>query len=208
MQYLTLDHNVNDWAHWGRHYPTIVQQHDIIEARVQRIMQEYDFLVLVERIDESLVAMQLLLGLPLSDTLFTSAKVGGGYAHTPKRGDHHCTPIQKAFQSPAVKDYLSSDVWYAHNYGDYALHAAANRSLDLTIERLGKERFAVALQKFRDAEALVMERCDSETFFPCSVDGVEQLELSKSSCYRVDEGCGYPCIDNLVQEQGWSQIEE
>jgi hypothetical protein len=56
---------------------------------------------------------------------------------------------------------------------------------------------------FRDAQKLVREKCEANTYFPCSANGEEQLELSKLSCYRADEGCGAACIDALVGKQGW-----
>jgi hypothetical protein len=63
-------------------------------------MQKYDFLALTERLDESLVAMQLLLGLPVGDILSTSSKVGNGYACVGRKC--YRVAVQKSFRSPAV----------------------------------------------------------------------------------------------------------
>jgi hypothetical protein len=201
LSYLSLEPRLADFYAWTKSYPTIVQRPDVLLDRVRRIIEGYDFLVVTERMDESLVALQLLLGLPVGDILSSSSKVGGGYSLEEKHDI--CIPLQKSFRSPAVKEYLASDQWYAINYGDYALYAAANRSLDLTIERLGKQRFEKALGLYRHAQNEVKGRCDKRTHFPCSVNGTPQSELAKRDCYQNDEGCGFRCINEVAAEQGW-----
>ena len=47
--------------------------------QVKRVFQEYDFIGVSERFDESLVAMQLLLGIDVGDILYISSNVHGGY---------------------------------------------------------------------------------------------------------------------------------
>jgi hypothetical protein len=200
LQYLALN-TLDEWLAWGRMFPTTVQRPDIIEEQVRNVTQQYDFLALTERMDESVVALQLLLGLNVGDVLSTSAKVGGAFYYHGK--DLGCIPLRKTHSSPAVREYLESDEWQAVNYGDYLLYAAANRSLDMTIDRLGRDRFDNALQIYRGLLAIVEEECARETFFACSEDGKAQVDLVQSSCYDADEGCGYACIDRLVHERGW-----
>jgi Galactose-3-O-sulfotransferase len=200
LQYLALT-SLDDWVAWGKNFPTKVQRPDIVQEQVRNVTQQYDFLALTERMDESIVVLQLLLGLNVGDVLSTSAKVGGAYDYHGK--ELGCVPIQKTHMSPVVREYLESDEWQALNYGDYLLYAAANRSLDLTIDRLGRDRFDNALQIYRAAMAVVSEECASETIFPCSREGIPQVELATSSCYNADEGCGYRCIDRLVHDRGW-----
>ncbi len=199
LQYLSLT-VMEDWSAWGWNYPTLVQQYDVLQEWVKNVTEQYDFIAVVERMDESLVALQLMLGLQVGDILSSSAKVGGGYYY--RAIDDICVLVQKSRQSPAVKQYLESDEWQAVNYGDYLLYAAVNRSLDLTIERLGKERFAAALTTYRNAKQKVDERCMFETHFPCTDNGTVQVEFSKRNCYKDDEGCGYPCIDRLAAKLG------
>jgi hypothetical protein len=204
LSYLSLEPSLADNYAWTKSYPTIVQRPDVLHDRAQRIIEGYDFLVVTERMDESLVALQLLLGLRVGDILSSSSKVGGGYSlRNGKNGNDKCQPMKKSFRSPAVKEYLASDQWFAINYGDYVLHAAANRSLDLTIERLGKQRFEKALGSYKHAQSEVKERCDKRTHFPCSADGTLQSELAKRDCYNGDEGCGFRCIDEVAAEHGW-----
>lgn len=200
LQYLTLN-AMDEWTAWSKNFPTLVQRDDLVVEQVQNVTQQYDFLALTERMDESIVAMQLLLGLNVGDVLSSSSKVGGAFYYRGK--DMGCIPIQKTHRSPAVQEYLQSDEWQAVNYGDYLLYATANRSLDLTIDRLGKARFSKALQVYRHAMQIVKEQCADETFFPCSKNGTIQIDRSNSNCYLADEGCGFACIDRLVEEHGW-----
>ena len=200
LQYLAWT-PLDDWVAWGKDFPTKVQRPDLVEEQVRNVTQEYDFLAVTERMDESVVTLQLLLGLNVGDVLSTSSKVGGAFDyHGKERG---CLSIQKAHSSPVVREYLESDEWQALNYVDYLLYAAANRSLDLTIDRLGRDRFDNALQIYRAAMTTVSDECASETFFPCSREGIAQVDLAQSSCYNGDEGCGYRCIDRLVHDHGW-----
>lgn len=201
LQYLTLENNMREWYAWDKRFPTVVKRPDIVKERVEHLINNYDIIVLTERIDESIVALQLLLGLRVGDVLSTSAKMGGGYYYDKEK--RSCIPIQKTRRSAAVQEYLESDEWQAVNYGDYLLYAAANQSLDLTIELLGRGRFDEALRLYRQAQQVVDQECSSQTHFPCSKNGTAQWKLSKSDCYSDDEGCGYSCVDRLVQERGW-----
>ena len=99
-----------------------------------------------------------------------------------------------------MQEYLDSDEWRAQNYGDYLLQSVANRSLDLTIERLGRERFNNALAEFYRLRQLEKELCAPFVQFPCSNDGKPQIEVSEKSCLHryEDIGCGYRCIDRLL----------
>jgi hypothetical protein len=203
LRYLSLE-PIEKWSAWNETAPTSVQNPAAIHRDVEQVIQNYDFLALTERLDESLVAMRLLLDLPVSDILSASSKVGGAYFYVNNKSKSpRCIPLQKSFRSPVVQAYLESDEWYAQNYGDYLLYAAANRSLDMTIERSGKERFAEALVEYHDAMKLVKKECEARTIFPCSSSGKAQLKLSKENCYRGDAGCGYPCIDELEREGRW-----
>jgi hypothetical protein len=204
-QYLAMDYAMNDWFSYSKSYPTIVQRPDVLHDRVRTIIRDYDFLAVTERMDESLVALQLLLGLSVADILTaSSSKRGGAYTEQiHKNGTVQCIAIRPTFRSPAVREYLTSEEWYAVNYADYVLYAAANHSLDLTIHSLGNERFDKALLEYRHAKAIIDERCQNRIFSPCSANGTAQLKLSKQNCYKYDEGCGYPCIDEVSLEHGW-----
>jgi hypothetical protein len=115
-----------------------------------------------------------------------------------------CIPTVKSVISPTVQTYLESDAWRAANYGDYLLHAAANLSLDRTIEQvIGRETFARALHEYQQLRALEQAKCAPQVEFPCSNDGMPQPDLSKKSCYLpyFDFGCGHACIDDIIKQQ-------
>jgi hypothetical protein len=46
---------------------------------ISRIVAEYDFISVTERMEESAVALAMLLGIPLADVLYLNAKQNGGY---------------------------------------------------------------------------------------------------------------------------------
>jgi hypothetical protein len=52
------------------------------------------------------------------------------------------------------------------------------------------------------------ERCDSKTIPPCSANGTNEYALSRHDCYSFDEGCGYPCVDALLEDESWLEAEE
>jgi hypothetical protein len=194
LRYLALD-EIEPGSAWNTEAPKKVINASQIHAHVTTILESYDFLIVVERIDESLVVLQLLLGLDAGDMLTLDSKVQGGYSHTKKSG---CFLNVKSDLSPIVKKHLSSDVWFAKNYGDYVLHAAANASLDKTIDALGRARVKEAVAEFRRLSKLANKECSSRAYFPCSKEGKEQLKKSRKSCYQKDFGCGNACIDKML----------
>ncbi|KAI2495273.1 sulfotransferase family [Fragilaria crotonensis] len=181
---------------WSKEEPTKVQDLRRATKRVVGVLKQYDLIMIVERLHESLVVLQLLLGLDTSDILYISAKRSGQYSYTTGRYQG-CHLIAKSYISPAIAAYLSSPEWYAQNYEDFVLYKAANRSLDLTIESLGRERFEKALAKYKKMmeEAKI---CEGEAITPCTSDGVY---VKETDCYEKDWGCGYPCLDRRFAMQ-------
>ncbi len=185
---------------WSKEEPTKVQDLRLSIQRVAGILEQYDFIMIVERLHESLVVLQLLLGLATSDILYVSAKRSGQYSHKKKRYAG-CHLIAKSNISPAIASFFSSPQWYAQNYEDYLLYKAVNRSLDLTIESLGRRRFEEALAKYNQLmeDAKV---CEDEAITPCSSEGIH---LNETDCYESDVyedlGCGYACLDRRFGTQ-------
>mmetsp|Transcript_46510 Transcript_46510/g.95128 ORF Transcript_46510/g.95128 Transcript_46510/m.95128 type:complete len:294 (-) Transcript_46510:130-1011(-) len=168
-----------------------------MQREVKGRLVDYDFIGVVERQDESLVVLRLLLGLDAGDILYHSSKISGEY-------DARCVKIQKSFISPGVAAFLSSDEWLARNEADYMLFAAANRSLDATIDKLGRQAFEAALAEHHALMALAQTECADKIVPPCSKDGHNQRKASMNNCYWNDNGCGYPCLDEVskrFQEQ-------
>ena len=160
-------------------------------------MDEYDFIGLVERFDESLVLLRLLLGLDAGDILYLPSKFSGAYTGAKKKGG--CMKIPDKIDFPEMKPYLDSPAWKHKNAFTNEIHAAINRSLDLTIDHVGRQKFEEALSEHRHLLELSKKLCGDKAFFPCSREGVIQLEESKKSCYLKDHGCGYACLDDLYQ---------
>jgi hypothetical protein len=162
----------------------------------EEIIDAFDFIAVVERMDESLVVMKLLFDLDDKDMIVLSAKSSGGYDDGLFR--EKCFLIQKAFTTPEVDEYLATK--FKVDNADYLLYAAANRSLDLTIDALGRKRVEEHVRKHRMLQKLAEEQCLAHAVFPCSANGTRQMELSALDCYEGESGCGYRCVDRVIQE--------
>jgi len=200
----TSPREIPKYSAWSTTNKEIVLDPNTVLENVRHTINAYDFLIVTERMDESLVAMALLLGIDVGDVLVTSSKVAGGRYHFAKLPHEvfKCFPTVKSFVSRGIQSFLGSDEWRAMNYGDYLLHAAANQSLDRTIERLGRDRFDRALAEYRRLRAIEEKQCAPHVKFPCNDHGEPQPELSKRSCYLsfYDFGCGYKCIDKMLKD--------
>lgn len=165
----------------------------------QEIINHYDFMGITERLDESLVALRWTLGLNAGDILHVSSKVNGGYDDG--RYNRTCVKIPPPMLSEEMKTYISSQEFKDELMLSEKLYKAVNKSLDLTIQNIGQEVFAKALEEHRNSMVLVNQICAPTTIFPCSKDGKIQFSLSKNSCYNSDNGCGYHCLDdNFLNE--------
>jgi hypothetical protein len=172
-----------------------------VAAEINHVMGEYDFLGVVERLDETLVALRLLLGVPLSDVLYYSSKVQDGYfARAPGTRCYHLQPSRV---SEPMRDFFrTSPEWHAKVASDVALYRAANRSLDLTIDRLGRDRFQEELERFRRAQEAVRGRCQGKVRLPCSREGELALPVEETGCMVGDVGCGMGCLDEVADDLG------
>jgi len=201
LRYTSL-RSIEEDSAWRADSPEVVIDAAAVVENVRQVVETYDFLLVPERMDESLVALALILGIDVGDVLVTASKVAGSRYHLlhSKKNEFQCVPTVKSFVSDAVKAFFASDQWRAMNYGDYLLHEVAKQSLDLTVQQLGRDRFQAALSRYQHLRSLEQERCASSVAFPCSEDGVPQTEIAARNCYLrfYDFGCGYPCIDALV----------
>ena len=171
------------------------------------IIDQYDFIAVMERIEESLVVLKLLLGLKHSDIIGFSAKSSGGWSINwgPNGEEKPCFLIPKRPNVlPAeVQKYLDGGEFERENL-DFLLYEAGNRSLDLTIESLGKPLVYKELKEHHRLSRLVSEACKDENFFPCSQSGHHQHQ-SETNCYAYDLGCGHLCIDRFFSEMEETQ---
>jgi hypothetical protein len=172
------------------------QEDRLYQDIVQKILDDYNFIGITERFDESLVVLQSLLGIPLGDLLYLSSKTNGSY-------DDLCTFIQPSNVTHEMQTYLRSDDWLRRTKWDYAFYQAANSSLDRTIESLpgGRSRFERILMTFRSARLVVEERCQPQVKLPCTEKG-KRRKPNETNCLFLDSACAYSCIDEVARELG------
>jgi hypothetical protein len=167
--------------------------HDPIQV-AQEILHEYNFIGITERLDESLVVLMLLLQLPMSDILYVPAKQSG--ASYDSNGKHRkCSFLQPSILTPDMQAFLESNVWYNEMKYDLMLYKAANRSLDLTIDRLGRDHVQEQVERFRQAQQSVRERC--HPVLPCDDAGNFRPD---ADCLWKDSACGMTCLDEVATE--------
>ena len=159
----------------------------------QEILDGFDFLGLVERFDESLVALRFMLGLDAGDILYVNAKKSGAYHFQ----NDECTKIPPKKTIEKQDKYYNSKKFRKIITPINEFYQAVNRSLDLTIERIGHDKFNAALAEHKRLMALADETCSPRAIFPCTDEGIPQLDKSEHSCYYKDHGCAYPCLDEL-----------
>eukprot|EP00522_Entomoneis_paludosa_P014079 CAMPEP_0172453326 /NCGR_PEP_ID=MMETSP1065-20121228/10702_1 /TAXON_ID=265537 /ORGANISM="Amphiprora paludosa, Strain CCMP125" /LENGTH=212 /DNA_ID=CAMNT_0013205505 /DNA_START=246 /DNA_END=884 /DNA_ORIENTATION=- len=188
------------------YYPRYLstQPFDLFEGNeshfINQIMDSYDFIGVSERLDESIVALSMLMNIPLADVLYLSAKGSGGFDEGGHAGT--CFYIVPSFVSPGMRRIMESGRFQKHIHWDHVIHQAANRSLDLTIDKkLGREKFEKRLAIFQKAQARAKELCLPQTTFPCATDGGKRpRKEDETDCLWKDSGCGYKCLDRIATE--------
>jgi hypothetical protein len=164
-------------------------------AQANQMFHDMNFIAVTERMDDSLVVLSMLLNVSLADVLYLkSNKAAGDFSrHARKR---QCNYILPAFVSSGMRDYFRSQTWQDLIYWDHLIHQVANRSLDLTIDSLGRSLFEAKKKQFIKAKQLAQEMCSSRVLFPCSSAGVFK---PKVKCLFLDAGCGHDCLDEVSQ---------
>lgn len=173
-------------THAGKHMMNITRA-------VEQILYEYNFIGITERMDESLVVLKLLFGLEMNDILYLkSTKQSGGFDDGIY--NNSCTYIVKSFVSTGMKEFFDTNhVWKERTRGDILLYQAANKSLDMTIDSLGRRVVEKELQEFERAMKMAQETCRNVKL-PCTDGGSRQ---QKHDCLYWDLACGYECLENL-----------
>jgi hypothetical protein len=169
---------------------------NILEMLEKDVLGAFHFIGVSERLDESLVVLAMILSLELRDVMVLSSKVNGGLDDGGFDGT--CVKIQPAYTTPEVDRYLAEEFPIGNH--DFLLYAVANRSLDLTIDTIGKELFQRKLQKYRSMKQYAQDRCLRNTIFPCVTAGQPPLPESQKSCFEGDIGCGHICVQEVLQQ--------
>ena len=177
---------------------TALKQARIVSKIVQEIIDGYNFIAIMERMNESAVVLQMLLGLSTIDILYLNAKGSGGYDAGGYQGK--CTHLKPKNVTLAMRQFLhESPLWQARIKWDEVLYQAANESLDMTIQALGKQNFQRELRKFENALEQAQLQCANKVTFPCSLDrdGASPLLRDQTDCLWKDSGCGGQCLDSV-----------
>ena len=193
------------------------QSPSLVHDRIRALIHDYyDFLIVVERFDESVVALALLTGLDVGDVLVRSSKIAGDAATSASSSSSSSSTSSAALSSEAattaprytrkngqcmlhrqqkmsafLQNYTTHSLeWRYWNYADEVLWHAANASLDATIDRLGRStRFQTALQQYYAYKTQVELSCPEPQ--GCT-PGMPPDHVTRG-CYSQDFGCGYPC---------------
>lgn len=138
----------------------------------------------------------MIVDLKISDILHLAAKTNGGYDDG--GGGVGCTLIPTSIVSPGMKEYFQSDVWRQKIQYDLTFYIAVNKSLDLTIDYLGREEFEDNFAKYKRAQAEASKRCLPTTIFPCDESGFHGPNVT--DCLWSDSGCGTTCLDEVARD--------
>jgi len=141
----------------------------------------------------------MLLGVPIADILHLRAKQRGGWDDAGGRKDTVCTYIWPSFVSPGMQEFLDSEEWHNKSHWDRVFYNAVNRSLDLTIDRLGRKDFEEKLALYKRAKELSNDKCLQRTTFPCSAGGI-YTPHEQTDCMWGDSACGVECLDEVATE--------
>jgi hypothetical protein len=163
---------------------------------VQEILDDYDFIAITERMDESLVVMKILLNLTMDEIVYSKpARSAGSFSNGPE--GRPCVYLIPSFLTPGMTRYLESSEWRTRIEGDELLYQAAYRSLDRTIEALGRDRVERTLARFRKAQAYAQSRCEGKVVGMCNEEG-RAIPKDNRTCYIWAEGCDYQCLNSMT----------
>ena len=197
------------WLRAGQMLSHVRKMNDTeLSQFVQETIDDFDFLGIVERMEESLVLLSFMLDLPVTDVLYTNAKVAGNMIM--RAGEKECRKVgYHRPLLPSMEAWLASEEWNEAMRVDNMFYDAVNRSIDHTIKHsIGRDRFDARMHEFRTAKAALDEYCADKIITICGNHDHgddENVELSK--CYHRDIGCGYECIDELAILTSMAGIE-
>lgn len=165
---------------------------------VNDILHDYDFIGVTERMNESLVVLQMLLNLTTHDILYTKARTSGAWSNGPGP-DRQCIYIVKSFLSPTMyQHFYKLKEWERRIQGDSLLYRAVNASLDRTIDNLGRTEFDAKLRALQEGLLLAEKHCSQNgRIRAMCTDGGAFIPVENRTCYIWGEGCDHDCIDEL-----------
>jgi len=186
--------------------------HNLHSSSTDRIINGYDFLAVTERMEESLVVLSMLARIPLTDVVVFNSKVAGGYDDG--KYAQRCVKLKKKWTTPKIEEFILGD-YQSANKDDYLLYNAAQRSLDKTIDFLGRQLVEEKVELLKILQQQNEDKCSRNTTMPCPApeDDEDKLRehtrLTYESCYFGDVGCGHTCTEKLFTlsaEKEWASI--
>lgn len=176
---------------------------------VGEILDNYDFIAVTERMDESLVAFKILLGLSVEEVLYAKAsRSAGSFSNSEPAETRPCMYLIPSFLTDGMRDFFytphKNDRWIEYSRGDALLNHAASESLDRTIDEVfGRERFERELTEFRNALAYAQAICMSEPDLVLGLCDEAGRSVSNdpnrtTTCYIWSEGCDHKCLNERV----------
>ena len=144
---------------------------------------------------------KILFDLEDRDMIVLSAKKSGS-----SYDGEDCRPMIPPRMAPEIDIFFKTN--YTVNNFDYLMYDVINRSLDMTIDEIGRDRVETEVKKHRLLKKIAHDHCQSVAAFPCSSNRTYQPEAAKQSCYAEDSGCGYACVQDVLQryEEGTLQV--
>lgn len=182
----------------GDHDPRVIAStlsDEELNVHIQKTIDEFNFIGLVERMDESLVLLQLMLDLRPSDvSSVSSSKIANTFSMRKQR----CVRFgYKRNIFPRAQEFLDSDEYRNMSKIEYMLYESVNRSIDHTIESvIGRDKFDVAMEEFQKVKEKIQQHCRDFVSNACTSNGTHVKKRPK--CYiNPDIGCGYECLDDV-----------
>eukprot|EP00039_Didymoeca_costata_P002412 m.60021 g.60021 ORF g.60021 m.60021 type:complete len:384 (+) comp11288_c0_seq2:367-1518(+) len=145
------------------------------------------FIGLLERLNESLVALAMLANLNLTDVLYLNALKVSSEDPRKTLEPHTIERAQKITNSDEFRDI---------NQLDFRLYEWANQSLQLTIDSL-QPQFSKTLAQFEHMLSVVQTACPPRHY---------SAKEKRKHCYFQNMGCGYPCLLETVRRNGWKPL--
>lgn len=164
------------------------------DKAVRNILQEYNLVMIMERLDESLVVLQMLLHLDVNDILYIRARSSGSFSNG--FPDRPCIYIIPSFITPGMAKFFESPQWKARIDGDELLYKAAYQSLDRTIDSLGRPEFETKLAAFRQERQRAEQLCQGKVRSMCDAGGAV-IKPKNTTCYIWGEGCDNECLNSM-----------
>lgn len=151
--------------------------------------------------DESLIVFKHLLKLDFYDILYIKARSSGTFSNGDASRGRACVYLVPSFLTPGMQHFFESKEWKDSNANDIMLYQAAYKSLDNTIDALGREMVQNELKIFQEAQARASDFCEDRVRGFCSSGG-SLIPEKQRTCVVWGEGCDFDCLKDFREQDG------